>query len=157
MATSTSTTGNLTSCPFCNVSYKGLGTHLKHCGQRDGRDYNQYLAPKTLKKSQPRKKTKCSKCSKSFWRLDTHLRRSAVCRFIPPSPSRAVNIESGAVTISMNDSATQLVEAAIFSAPQDLNSAVAAPGVTTNTSSCHHLLRSSVTYLCLKPQRDGRC
>ena len=108
MATSTSTTGNLTSCPFCDVSYKGLGTHLKHCGQRDGRDYNQYLAPKTLKKSQPRKKTKCSKCSKSFWRLDTHLRRSAVCRFIPPSPSRAVNIESGAVTISMNDSATQL-------------------------------------------------
>ena len=57
-----------------------------------------------------------------------------MCRFIPPSPSRAVNIDSGTVTISMNDSATQLVEAAIFSAPQDLNSAVAAPGVTTNTT-----------------------
>ena len=47
------------------------------------------------------------------------------CGSIPPSPSRAVNVESGAVTVSMNDSATQLVEAAILSAPQDLISAVA--------------------------------
>ena len=147
MANSTSTTGKLTSYPFCNVSYKGLGTHLKHCGKRDGRDYNQYLAPKTLKKSQRRKKTKCPKCSKSFWRLDTHLRRSAVCRSIPPAPSRAVNVESGIVTVSINDSAKQLVEAAILSAPQGMNSAVAAPGVNhtmqlppTPEVKCHLLM-----------------
>ena len=134
MATSTSTTGNLTPCPFCNVPYKGLGNHLKHCGQRDGRDYNQYLAPKTLKKSQPRKKTKCPKCSKSFWRLDTHLRRSGVCRSILPSPSRTVNVKSGAVSVPVNDSATQLAEAAILLASQDLNSAVVPPGVTKHHS-----------------------
>ena len=134
MATSTSTMGYLTPCPFCKVPYKGLGNHLKHCGQRDGRDYNQYLAPKTLKKSQPRKKTKCPKCSKSFWRLDTHLRRSAVCRSILPSPSRTVNVESGAVSIPVNDSVKQLAEVAILLASQDLNSAEVAPGVTTNTT-----------------------
>ena len=100
-----------------------------------------------LKKSQPRKKTKCPKCSKSFWRLDTHLRRSAVCRSILPSPSRTVNVESSAVSVPVYDSAMQLAEAAILLTSQDLNSAVVAPGVTTNTTHMPHLLRSRVTYL----------
>ena len=57
-----------------------------------------------------------------------------------------MNVESGVVSVPVNDSATQLAEAAILLASQDLNCAVVAPAVTTNTSSCHQLLRSSVTY-----------
>ena len=73
-----------------------------------------------------------------------------MCSSILPSPSRTVNVESGAVSVPVNDSATQLAEAVILLASQDLTSAVVAP------SRSHHLLRSSVTYLCLKSQKVGK-
>ena len=61
-------------CPFCNIYFKSVGNHLRHCKYRNGRDYSQYLAPKTLaKRSQKRKKMLWPKCKKLFVRLGTQL------------------------------------------------------------------------------------
>ena len=98
MATEPSTKGH-SPCPFCNTVFRRVGNHLPHCKQRDGKDYSQYLAPKTLKnKSQSRKKAKCPKCDKYFVRLDTHLRNSALCRAIPSPPSHPVQSNTMACT-----------------------------------------------------------
>ena len=74
-------------CPFCAKPFKGLGNHLRHCKQRDGRDYQAYLSEKTRKKlGTGSKKKTCSRCGKAFVRLDTHLRNSARCRAAPSCP-----------------------------------------------------------------------
>ena len=74
-------------CPFCAKPFKGLGDHLRHCKQRDGRDYQAYLSEKTRKKlGTGSKKKTCSRCGKAFVRLDTHLRNSARCRAAPSCP-----------------------------------------------------------------------
>ena len=60
------------SCPFCNIYFRSIGNHLRHYKYRNGRDYSQYLTPKTLaKRSQKRKKVLCPKCKKLFVRLST--------------------------------------------------------------------------------------
>ena len=125
MATPTTTNSSLgqtTPCPFCNMSYRGSENHLRHCNQRNGRDYRQYLAPKTLSKSQPKRKMQCSTCKKYFVRLDTHLRRSAACRLISPLLSPNPVIQSSQPTAT---------EAAMF-LPLNSKSAMLA-GETTNT------------------------
>ena len=43
-----------------------------------------------------------------------------MCRPILPSPSRTVNLESGTVSVPVNNPARQLAQAMIFLAPQDL-------------------------------------
>ena len=136
MATSSFTMCQETSCPFCQLSFRGLGNHLRHCKQRQGRDYRQYLAPKTLSKSQPRRKMQCPSCEKYFVRLDTHLRRSTVCRSIPPLPSPSPPLPvTDSVLCDSVGSQPQPGEAAIFLTPLNLNSASQAPaasGETTN-------------------------
>ena len=57
-----------------------------------------------------------------------------------------MHAESSADSVS----ATQLAEAAILLPPQDLNSAVVAPGVTTNN------IHQPSQVLCLKPQMAGK-
>ena len=67
-----------------------LGKTLKHCPQRQGRDYEQFLSQKTLLRR--KKKEPCPKCGKLFERLDTHLHNSAICKTIqkpPPSQPQA--------------------------------------------------------------------
>ena len=152
MAASTSTKGKMASCPFCYVSYKGLGFHLRHCEQRNGRDYSQYLAPKTLMKSQPRK-IQCPKCAKLFARLDTHLRRSAVCRSIPPSPSPPVDQQ----VHDPVDTQVPAGEAAIFLTPQNSNSAaVATPASCETTNNIPSHLALPVVKSPLTTLRVGR-
>ena len=81
-----STTSN--PCPFFEKGFVRLGNHLKHCPQRQGRDYEQFLSQKTLLKKQKRqKKESCPKCGKLFERLDTHLRNRAICRICPQLPA----------------------------------------------------------------------
>ena len=77
--------GQTNSCPFCGKNFKVLGSHLRHCPQREGQDYQAYLSQKTREKKQggPKKKP-CAQCGKFFQRLDTHLRTSATCRAVPP-------------------------------------------------------------------------
>ena len=77
-------------CPFCSQYFQGLGNHLQHCKDRQGRDYFQYLSQKTLQKTRKRKEI-CPKCQKAFLRLDTHLKNSAFCRTISPP---AINCET---------------------------------------------------------------
>jgi len=87
--------GALQSCPFCGKEFRGLGNHLPHCKDRQGRDYSIYLAQKTLeKKSKKGSRKACPKCHKMFVRLDTHLKNSAICKSVassdpspPPEPS----------------------------------------------------------------------
>ena len=75
-------------CPFCGKEFVRVGNHLKHCPQRQGREYNHLLSQKTLqKKTVKQKREKCPKCEKLFDRLDTHLRNSATCRSLPQTPS----------------------------------------------------------------------
>ena len=70
-------------CPFCTVSFKGLGNYQKYCPQREGRDYHVYLSQKTESKlSGGPKKKLYPKCGRSYARLDTHLRLSATCRTV---------------------------------------------------------------------------
>ena len=79
-------------CPFCNIYFKSVGNHLRHCKYRNGSDYSQYLAPKTLaKRSQKRKKMLCPKCKKLFVRLGTHLKNSATCKSISSTPPLGVS------------------------------------------------------------------
>ena len=69
---------------FCARSFQRLGTHLKHCPHREGRDFQAYLSQKTLsKRSSSNKKKPCRKCGRLFYRLDTPLRNSAQCKVIP--------------------------------------------------------------------------
>ena len=115
--------------------FKRVGNHLPHCKQRDGKDYTQYLAPKTLKnKSQSRKKAKCPKCDKYFVRLGTHHRNSALCRSIPSLPSHPVQSNTMACTApSHTYLSVPLGEEAMF---QNLNSAAPAlVGVNETTIS----------------------
>ena len=78
-------------CPFCGQFFQGLGNHLQHCKDRQGRDYSQYLSKKTLQKKTRKRKELCPKCQKSFLRLETHLKNSASCRSISPP---AINCET---------------------------------------------------------------
>ena len=78
-------------CPFCGLFFQGLGNHLQHCKDRQGRDYSQYFPKKTLQKKTRKRKELCPKCQKSFLRLDTHLKNSASCRSISPP---AINCET---------------------------------------------------------------
>ena len=82
--------GALQNCPFCGNEFRGLGNHLPHCKDRQGRDYSMYLAQKTLeKKSKKVSRKACPKCHKMFVRLDTHLKNSAICKSVAssdPSP-----------------------------------------------------------------------
>ena len=118
--------------------YRKVGNHLPHCKERNGRDYSQHLAPKTLKKkAQSLKKTKCPKCDKLFVRLDVHLRKNVSCRSIsskPSLPSRPVHSHSLPHSRPTQPSS----EAAIFSSiNSNSNFAVSVTGVdeiTTNTS-----------------------
>ena len=50
-------------CPFCSQYFQGLGKHLQHCKDRQGRDYSQYLSQKTLQKKTKRKEI-CSSAKK---------------------------------------------------------------------------------------------
>ena len=78
-------------CPFCGQYFQGLGNHLQHCKDRQGRDYSQYLSQKILQKKTRKKKEICPKCQKAFLRLDTHLKNSTFCRTISPP---AINFET---------------------------------------------------------------
>ena len=81
--------GSLSTCPFCNrADFKRLGNHLPHCKERNGRDYTPFLSEKTLTKKVKSSSWKmfCPTCHKRFARLDTHLRNSAMCKAIPPTP-----------------------------------------------------------------------
>ena len=78
----------------------------------------------------------CPSCEKYFVRLDTHLRRSAVCRSILPlpSPSPPLPVPDSVLCDSVG-SQPQAGEAAIFLTPLNSNSASQAPaalGKTTN-------------------------
>ena len=85
-----SATSNL--CPFCGKEFVRVGNHLKHCPQRQGREYDHLLSQKThQKKAGKQKREKCPKCEKFFARLDTHLRNSATCRSFP----QPLSTESG--------------------------------------------------------------
>ena len=76
--------GSPPDCPFCMNHFKRLGNHLPYCKDRQGRDYSMYLSKKTQQKSKKGgvRKT-CTKCLKSFVRLDTHLKNSASCKYVP--------------------------------------------------------------------------
>ena len=87
--------GQTNSCPFCGKNFKVLGSHLRHCPQREGQDYQAYLSQKTggEKQGGPKKKP-CAQCGKFFQRLDTHLRTSATCRAAPQGSPPASPIAS---------------------------------------------------------------
>ena len=80
---------SLQPCPFCNIPFKRLGNHLRHCSQRSGQDYTPYLSQKTLKKRQKPQppQQQCQQCGRWWKRLDTHLRQSARCRLQETRPS----------------------------------------------------------------------
>ena len=85
-----STAGSATSvCPFCGKDgFKRLGYHPPQCKERNGRDYSIYLSKRTLEKKASSlrgavRSKFCPRCHKQFQRLDTHLKRNSVCRFIP--------------------------------------------------------------------------
>ena len=101
-------------CPFCNFHFKRVGNHLPRCRERNGRDYIQHLAPKSIAKREKKrvKKVQCSKCSRFFVRLDTHLRNSATCRVIPSPPPPCVLSPANA---------TATLVPAIFSSAQNSN------------------------------------
>ena len=64
-----------------------------------------------------------------------------MCRPILPSPSRTVNLESGTVSVPVNNPARQLAQAMIFLAPQDLNySTVVSPTYASNQGGFGKLL-----------------
>ena len=113
---------SLSTCPFCNkADFKRLGNHLPHCKERNGRDYTPFLSQKTLNKKAKSSSCKmfCPRCHKRFARLDTHLRNSAMCKAIPPTPC-----------VELDAAPTQGVGGdAIFSTAADSNSAHAAAGV----------------------------
>ena len=81
------TSPELSTCPFCDSSFKRLGCHLPLCKHRDGRDYEHLLSAKTLAKRSKSKKKACPVCNKLFSRLDTHLRLSRSCRVISRLPT----------------------------------------------------------------------
>ena len=120
--------------PFLQYSIQEVGNHLPYCKQRDGRDYSQYLAPKTLKKrSQSPKKAKCPKCDKYFMRLDTHLRISASCRSIPPpSPHPIYSTLMPCATPSQGYLHQPTSEAAMFFTPHNSNFTASANETTDN-------------------------
>ena len=116
------------SCPFCNIYFKSVGNHLRHCKYRNGRDYSQYLAPKTLaKRSQKRKKVLCPKCKKLFVRLGTHLKNSATCKSISSTPPLGV---SSAVSAML----TPLAAASISVSNQDAITTAAHNSNSANTA-----------------------
>ena len=86
-------------CPFCcKGDFQRLGNHLPQCSERNGRDYSHLLSKKTIhKKTRPRsaKANFCPRCHKRFSRLDTHLRTSATCRYIPPTKNSYSNSNEG--------------------------------------------------------------
>lgn len=72
-------------CPFCNSSFRRLGSHLSKCRMRQGRDYSMYSSQRTLDNRRSRdkpRKAKCPKCQKLFIRLETHLRKNPFCKEI---------------------------------------------------------------------------
>ena len=145
MATESSAKGNATPCPFCNTLFKRVGNHLPYCKQRDGRDYSQYLAPKTLKKrSQSPKNAKCPKCDKYFMRLDSHLRISASCKSIPPPSTHPVHsTPRPCVTPSQGYLHQPTSEVAMFFTPHNSNftDSVSA-NETTDNSPCKPKVKS---------------
>lgn len=71
----------LTVCPFCEKSFRRIGSHLPHCHARGDAKYEHLLAKKTLKKcTEPWSMKKCENCGKWFKRLDAHLLRSSHCK-----------------------------------------------------------------------------
>ena len=83
------TSSELSTCPFCSLSFKKLGSHLSLCKLRDGRDYEHLLSAKTLANRTTSKRKGCPRCNKYFVRLDTHLRLSRSCQ-VPRTPPNAV-------------------------------------------------------------------
>ena len=77
----------LPACPFCHKSaFKRLGSHLPHCPERNGRDYSSFLSEKTIAKRREQScKQFCPRCHKKFITFDSHLKRSATCRFVTAS------------------------------------------------------------------------
>ena len=72
-------------CPFCGLRFVRLGSHLPHCGKRNGRDYSDFLMKKAAARCA---RGVCSGCGRHFKRLDTHLRVSATCRVVTSSEQR---------------------------------------------------------------------
>ena len=154
---------DLTPCPFCNTTFKRVGNHLPHCKKRDGRNYSQFLAPKTLKKKlQSVKKTKCLKCNRLFVRLDTHLRKSAMCKDIPSLPS-SINTTATDVCMTPPEPCQDLacVEDSMFLSPQDSNPVVATSAAlirftqTTNTDLTLHFDPKVKKHLNLPKTSEG--
>ena len=83
-------------CPFCHCLFKRVGNHLKHCPQRDGKDYTIYLSQKTINnRAGTSRKKPCPQCGKLFTRLDTHLRNNVTCKGNTP-PQLECQAEPGA-------------------------------------------------------------
>ena len=62
---------------------------MREGGREGGREGERErdLSQKTINKRLGSSWQECPKCSKSYTRLDTHLRRSATCRILPHPPS----------------------------------------------------------------------
>lgn len=89
------TTSPLATCPFCSKPFRRVGNHLPHCKSRNGADYSCFLAKKTTNKRLSASRKKCSKCNRTFKRLDTHLRNSAMCRIVSdPRPASFSSVSS---------------------------------------------------------------
>ena len=83
-------------CPFCGLYFKRLGCHLPKCKERRDRTYSAYLSRPPPRDREPRpKRTECPKCHRSFRRLDTHLRVSAICRNLSAAATSDVHVVSG--------------------------------------------------------------
>ena len=97
-AMSSTRTAPTTPWPFCASHFHRLRNHLRSCKQRGDRGY---MARNT--RSSHTSVGVCSKCSRIFRRLDTHLRVSTKCRDIatrtqeptpvtrPPSVTQTMN------------------------------------------------------------------
>ena len=112
-------------CPFCNSSFRRLGSHLSKCRMRQGRDYSMYLSQRTLDNRRSRdkpKKAKCPKCQKLFIRLETHLRKNPFCKEIssqapePDSstPDQPTTIQQSSSPDHQADPNTPAVEARLL-------------------------------------------
>ena len=98
---------SLTLCPFCDKPYKRLGSHLRYCSMRKGRDYSIYLSQKTLNKKISNKSTPCPTCGKKFARLDVHLRGSATCKQQFGEPTSPTQSELDPVPLHVQLESTQ--------------------------------------------------
>ena len=76
------TSSTMRTCPFCQRTFKRLGSHLPHCQARGDASYEDLLSKKTLmKRARPQPaKQRCMQCSRLFKRLDTHLRTNSHCK-----------------------------------------------------------------------------